>query len=522
LALELAAARCRVLSPAALLAELVRDERARLRLLSRNTKDKPDRHSSLRAAIAWSVNRLSDEERRAFARLTVLPTDCPLDAALAVTDADLAVLERLCEHSLLRIEHRVGETRLHMLESLREYGRELLVDADEGEAWIEAHTKLAVWCQTLLPPLKHLNSVYVNDARSKRFRREQHVLQAALEWCARTDPARWLSLATAAAQEWNFTANYVTGRDWLRRFIDAPVQDALCRAMALHILALLEERCGKPDKSLSLLEESRALYQAQGHAFGAACADVRIANICYVLTGRLDDAESLCRAALPIFVERNDHARIAWTYAVLGYVWHHRDDHAGAARWMGLSVEHATRSDDLHGSAWMLLCAGEEDIEVMQLARARERLSLGLRYARACDNAAAELFGHLRLASVHALSGELTNLYAAAREALTAADRCYVSSYIAQLAMLTAFWLMPPHATQARLALIGKALHLTSHVLDRLPRAEARGIREWLASLGLSIEATQVMQPQLLNVNDEPIDDAQVIAAVREALAYTP
>jgi predicted ATPase len=118
LAIELAAARTKVLSVDQLLALV----EARLPLLTGGPRDVPQRQRTLRATIEWSYQLLTANEQRLFARLAVFAGGCALDAAIQVCDADLDTLASLVEKSLLR--HSRG--RYWMLETIREYALELL------------------------------------------------------------------------------------------------------------------------------------------------------------------------------------------------------------------------------------------------------------------------------------------------------------------------------------------------------------------------------------------------------------
>ena len=125
LALELAAARVRVLTPAQIL------ERISQRLdLFRAGRDADPRQQTLRATIAWSYDLLSTDEQRLLARMAVFRGGCTLEAAEEVVDAGLDPLQSLVDKSLLR--H--SEERFWMLETIREYARELLEESGEAEA----------------------------------------------------------------------------------------------------------------------------------------------------------------------------------------------------------------------------------------------------------------------------------------------------------------------------------------------------------------------------------------------------
>jgi predicted ATPase len=129
LALELAAARVRSLSPA----EIAEHLDSRFALLARARSRGSERHRTLRAAVDWSYRLLDEPERLVFERLSVFASGCDLDAAVAVCAGDavepgdvLDLLDRLVERSLLRVGDAGGRTRYGMLETLRHYGADRL------------------------------------------------------------------------------------------------------------------------------------------------------------------------------------------------------------------------------------------------------------------------------------------------------------------------------------------------------------------------------------------------------------
>ena len=132
LALELAAARCKALSPNQILERLSES----LDLL-RSGRDADPRQQTLRATIDWSYGLLSDEEQRLFRALSVFRGGCTLEAAEAVCDADLDTMQSLVEKSLLRF---TGE-RYWMLETIREYARAQLNELGESDEWTRHHSR---------------------------------------------------------------------------------------------------------------------------------------------------------------------------------------------------------------------------------------------------------------------------------------------------------------------------------------------------------------------------------------------
>ena len=133
LALELAAARVKALSPAQILERLEQ----RLPLLTGGARDAPERQRTLRATIEWSYELLTDEEKLLFARLAVFRGGCTLEAAEEVVEANLDALQSLVDKSLLR---HSGE-RFWMLETIREYAAERLEQFEDAEALRRRHAE---------------------------------------------------------------------------------------------------------------------------------------------------------------------------------------------------------------------------------------------------------------------------------------------------------------------------------------------------------------------------------------------
>ncbi len=134
LAIELAAARAKLLSPAALLRRL---DQA-LPLLASGAVDRPERQRTLRATIEWSHDLLDPDAQAAFRRLSVFRGSFTLDAAEAITGADLDQLAALLDHSLLKA---LGDERFFLLETLREYARERLDEAGETADYALRHAR---------------------------------------------------------------------------------------------------------------------------------------------------------------------------------------------------------------------------------------------------------------------------------------------------------------------------------------------------------------------------------------------
>jgi non-specific serine/threonine protein kinase len=151
LAIELAAARIRLLPPHGLLARLDH----RLALLTGGASDLPERQQTLRGAIAWSYDLHNPAEQRLFRGISVFPAGCTLDGAEAILDPllDISVFDgiaSLLDTSLLvRAEHAGDTPRYRMLETVREFAAEL---AEEHDEFDDLHQRVTTWALTLFRP----------------------------------------------------------------------------------------------------------------------------------------------------------------------------------------------------------------------------------------------------------------------------------------------------------------------------------------------------------------------------------
>jgi len=205
LALELAAARMKILSPDQLLARL---EQA-LPLLTGGRSDAPERQRTLAATIAWSHEMLTDPEQRLFASLSVFVGGCTLEAAETVCAADVDGLASLVDKSLVR----QSEERFWMLETIREFALEQLREHDTHDALRCRHADyfLAGAEATAGPLFESLT-----QDQLEWFEREQDNLRAALDRLHETDaePELEARLVIACAKFWNHRGLWLEARRW--------------------------------------------------------------------------------------------------------------------------------------------------------------------------------------------------------------------------------------------------------------------------------------------------------------------
>ena len=234
LAIELAAARGMLLSPAALLARLKRP----LPHLIGGPRDRPERHQTMHAAIAWSFDLLTAEEQRVFRCLGVFAGGCALEAAAAIcaqmeespdhrgdatSFAVETTLESLARQNLVRVvappEDGLGNgpIRVVMLETIREFAFEQLAAQDEDAAVRDRH---AAWYLELVEELDLHHTMQGDAVRKSRLAPEQDNLRQALAWFAeRGDALSFNRLSAALAIFWFDLGQFAEARVWLQQAI---------------------------------------------------------------------------------------------------------------------------------------------------------------------------------------------------------------------------------------------------------------------------------------------------------------
>jgi len=222
LAIELAAVRIKVLTPAALLARLSR----RLHVLTGGARNLPARQQTLRDAIAWSHELLPEVEQALFARLAVFVGGCTLEAVEAVCKADddlvsdpLDTIQALVNNSLVRQEVRGNaEPRLHMLETIREYALEQLVARGEEAALRNRHASYYLNLAEAAQPRLDTDQ---QEAWLDRLDAEHDNLRAALAWALeRGETELAVRLSTALWRFWEMRGYFTEGRRWLSTVLD--------------------------------------------------------------------------------------------------------------------------------------------------------------------------------------------------------------------------------------------------------------------------------------------------------------
>ncbi len=271
LAIELAAARVKVLSVEQIAARL--DDR--FRLLTAGARTGLPHHQTLRAAIDWSHDLLTELERALFRRLAVFAGGFSLEAAEAVSAgggidvADvLDLLARLVDKSLLVTEEVVSDVRYRMLETIRHYAREKLAAAGEDGDVLARHLQwhLAL-AEEAEPHLRGPEQITWLD----RLELDHDDLHAALEWTRSSgDVQSGLRLGVALQRFWALRGHFSEGRQWLEGAAAADGVPGLLRARALYGAGVLASLQGDFAKSEALCAQSLALFSDLGDKSGAS------------------------------------------------------------------------------------------------------------------------------------------------------------------------------------------------------------------------------------------------------------
>jgi predicted ATPase len=299
LAIELAAARTSVLSPAQILERLSQ----RLDLL-KGGRDADPRQQTLRATIAWSYDLLDDREQALFARLAVFRGGCTLEAAEQVAAADLDSLQSLVDKSLIRHTNE----RFWMLETIREYARERLTQSGaEGEARRRhAEHFLALAEQARGPHTRDFTRDY-----SARVEAEHDNLRRALEWARDLDEGEaLLRLAAALGDYWGTRGFNREARVWLALALARGSTPLEARKQVLEHARALAFDQGDLVRAEALLEELRRLAEQTGDERRLVLA-LSSSALLAAKRGDLDGARAGFAKVRELATERGEHLRAA-------------------------------------------------------------------------------------------------------------------------------------------------------------------------------------------------------------------
>jgi non-specific serine/threonine protein kinase len=306
LAIELAAARARSLTPEQMVSRLDTGEH----FFAGDRRGDDARHRTLQATIDWSYDLLDPAERRLLHRISVFAGEFSLDAAEVICagngilpDEVLDLLAALVDKSLVVTDDHVDEVRYHLLETIRQYGRDRLDTSDEGPA---VRTRHADFYSALIRTAEPYFITPERPAWVARIERELDDIRLVLAWTRAHDRSRHVELAGRLGWFWYSSGLWTEGRRWLEdalAFTEAGAPDAN-RAAALFGAGVIAALQGQGAVARSWLEESSAIANALGDPALAAYSDSYI-GIALGQEG-LAAAEAPTRAALAWFEAAGD------------------------------------------------------------------------------------------------------------------------------------------------------------------------------------------------------------------------
>ncbi|MDQ7857407.1 MAG: tetratricopeptide repeat protein [Armatimonadota bacterium] len=422
LAIELAAARTKVLTPDQIAARL--DDR--FRLLTGGSRTALPRQQTLRAAMDWSYELLADDERAVLRRLSVFAGGWTLEAAEVIcADAGVEATQvldlqaALVDKSLVVVEDQGGRPRYRLLETVRQYARDKLLEVGEAGAWRTRHRdwflELAERAATRLQGPTQADAL---DALSA----EHDNLNAAIEWSlGNNEPEAALRMAAALWWYWYLRGYFREGSRWsqdalarataptsvrvraltgagllayaqgdftrlggygeeglaLARELGEPLYAAYCQIL-LSLDALLRGDYGRAE---TLARESQDWLQAMEHAWGLATAGLILAEVAR-LRGRWAQSLATYEQSLLLFREVGDMWGMAMAQRGLGFLARAEGDYERATALHEEGLAMARRLGDRAGIAYATMHLALDEMRMGDYAKAESRLREALAFIR--------------------------------------------------------------------------------------------------------------------------------------------
>jgi predicted ATPase len=310
LALELAAARMRMLTPVQLDTRLDQS----FDVLVSSDRDTPARHRSLRAVMDMSFALLSPELQQCFAALSVFRGGWTLDAAETTVSAALDTMTELQENSLIRAEDTNGEMRYRMLETLRDYAAGKLTE-DEKATLRQRHADyfcaLAEEKRTSLPDSEQREWL-------KRLETEHDNLRTALEWTLEAEPALALRMGGALWRFWEVRGYFREGLDTLKKIIarTESLGRTAERGIVFNEAGLLAWHQGRYDEAQALLKEGLEIRQERRDRQGIANSLNSLGLLAWHI-GDYPKAHTLYKESLALLREIEDEIDVAEDKAIV-------------------------------------------------------------------------------------------------------------------------------------------------------------------------------------------------------------
>jgi predicted ATPase/DNA-binding winged helix-turn-helix (wHTH) protein len=474
LAIELAAARVKMLAPAGLLARL----ESRLELLTTGPRDVPERQQTLRKAIEWSYGLLSGAEQKLLRRVAVFWGGCTLEGAEAVanTQNDLGsdifdLMSSLVDKSLIQQrQERNEDARFRMLETIREYSLERLQESNEEPATKRAH---AAYCLVLAEEGNpDLNDVE-RAAWLERCDVEHDNFRAALDWLFQSNELEWaLRLCLALFRYWDMRDHLTEGCDRLAKLLQlAGDSYPKERAKVSQSLGALSTAQGDFGAAAVFLEQGLSIYRELDDCTGIAVS-LNALGVLERDTGDYAKAQENFEQSLAYWKKSNDRSAIARCLHNIANVSKIRGDYDYARAALFEATQIFQEIGDRSGAAWSLNQQGDVARERGDISGARELY----RHALSAFRQIGDQWGTARsladLGSIACELGDHSGAHEAYRESLQIFTELEHRRGVARVLEGLACAALAKGDARRALSLAGSASHLRELISAPLPPAE--------------------------------------------------
>jgi predicted ATPase/DNA-binding winged helix-turn-helix (wHTH) protein len=474
LAIELAAARTKVLSPAAILERL----QSRLELLTSGASDLPERQKTLRKTIDWSYDLLNEAEQRLFWRFSAFVGGATLEGVEAVCDTgqDLGIgvfegLASLLDKNLVqRVDSPHAEPRFTMLETIREYALECLTTSGEESQTRRSH---AAYCLVIAEEGNPELDAIAETEWLARCDLEIENFRAASDWLAANNQIEWaLRLSMALFRFWDMREHFLEGRtrlELLLRLVEVGYVKE--RGRICTFLGALTTSQGDYKAADGFLKQGLAYYRELDDQWGIA-ASLNALAVATRDRGNFDEAESYFEKSLACWRTLPDPLSTARCLHNLANAAKMQGDYARAKTALTEATTIFQDLGDPRGAAWSINQSGDIELEQGQLGSAKTFYLRALTAFRT----AGDRWGCARsladLGYIHCRQGEFTAAHAAYREALEQCAELEHRRGIARTLEGVACLAAASGDAIRALTLAAAADHLRSRIGAPLPPAE--------------------------------------------------
>jgi predicted ATPase/serine/threonine protein kinase len=371
LAIELAAARVKLLPPQAMLSRVEN----RLKLLSGGSRDLPKRQQTMRAAISWGYQLLDDPEKELFETLAVFRGGFSLEEAERLTEDDvLDGIASLGDKAFLRRDPASPDDapRFVMLETIREYGMECLAEKGRAEATLSAHARLMA------------SIAEESELEIERLGLDLDNFRAAIDWSVKSNDAELgLRLCAALWWSWYVGGHYGEGRRRLDAVLDlAGGHEVPIRAKALTGAGALAFLQCDYDRAIALLDDSIDLARAHGDPMSLAQSLQFRGSICRE-RAEYDEAIDLHQLSRTIWEELEDRANVGRSVNYVGFSSWLSGNFSRTFELCEATLQLFRDRRDTQGVVWSLLNLAAASLYSGDLERAETRIEQCLSWSRA-------------------------------------------------------------------------------------------------------------------------------------------